>query len=192
MIAVNLISVGDVAGTYKIIQAGSLTGGTGLTSSVGSLPVPVRHHLVTNVPNEISLTIRLKGEDELGINAVGKRHPQRGARRRRFRRGDCRRVARHRRQRTLQDTLQQMLPEHAGGAFENVTKGSRLMTRFLLDPRAPGSDAGPWRLWTEQVAWAHSKSIGATSDYNLGGWGAARASRPASATWAESAFRWPI
>ena len=32
VIAVNLVSVGDVAGTYKIIQAGSLTGGTGLTS----------------------------------------------------------------------------------------------------------------------------------------------------------------
>ena len=47
------------------------------------------------------------------------------------------------------------------------------MTRFLLDPRAPGSESGPWRLWTEEVAWAHSKSIGATSDYDLGGWGAA-------------------
>jgi hypothetical protein len=29
-----------------------------------------------------------------------------------------------------------MLPDHAGGGFENVTKGSRLLTRFLLDPRA--------------------------------------------------------
>jgi uncharacterized protein with beta-barrel porin domain len=74
---------------------------------------------------------------------------------------------------TLQDTLQQMLPDHAGGAFESATKGSRLMGKFLLDPRAPGSDSGPWRLWTEQVAWATSKSVGATSDYKLGGWGAA-------------------
>jgi uncharacterized protein with beta-barrel porin domain len=47
------------------------------------------------------------------------------------------------------------------------------MGKFLLDPRAPGSDSGPWRLWTEQVAWATSKSVGATSDYKLGGWGAA-------------------
>jgi hypothetical protein len=74
---------------------------------------------------------------------------------------------------TLQDTLQQLLPEHAGGAFETATKGSRLMNRFLLDPRAPGSEGGPWRLWTEQVAWATSKAVGATSDYKLGGWGAA-------------------
>jgi uncharacterized protein with beta-barrel porin domain len=27
-------------------------------------------------------------------------------------------------------------------------------------------------VWTEQVGWASSKSIGATSDYDLGGWGA--------------------
>ena len=33
-------------------------------------------------------------------------------------------------------------------------------------------EAGLW-FWTEQVAWATSKSIGATSDYKLGGWGAA-------------------
>ena len=68
VIAVNLLSVGDVAGTYKIIQAGSLTGGSGLTSAVGSLPFLFDSSLVTTVPNEVSLAIRLKCDDELGIN----------------------------------------------------------------------------------------------------------------------------
>ena len=173
LIAVNLVSVGDAAGTYKIIQAGSLTGGTGLTSSIGSLPFLFDSSIVTSVPNEVSLTIRLKSDDELGINqseggilgaVLGAADSDAGIAGVLLDIGDSQ---------TLQDTLQQMLPEHAGGAFESATKGSRLMGKFLLDPKAPGSESGSWRLWTEQVAWATSKSVGATSDYKLGGWGAA-------------------
>jgi len=173
IIAVNLLSLGDVAGTYKIIQAGSLTGGTGLTSQVGSLPFFFDSNLVTSVPNEVSLTIELKSAEELGINrsesdilgaVLGAADSDAGIAGVLLDIGDSE---------TLQDTLQQMLPEHAGGAFETATKGSRLMNKFLLDPRAPGSENGPWRLWTEQVAWASSKAIGATSNYKLGGWGIA-------------------
>ncbi len=173
VIAVNLLSVGDVAGTYKIIQAGTLTGGTGLTSAVGSLPFLFDSSLVTTVPNEVSLTIRLKSNEELGVNQSE---------------GDILGAVLDAADsdvgisgvlldiddsETLQDTLQQMLPDHAGGTFETATRGSRLMTKFLLDPRAPGTGGEPLRLWTEQVAWGRSKSIGATSDYRLGGWGVA-------------------
>lgn len=170
LIAVNLLSVGDVAGTYKIIQAGSLTVGSGLTSEIGSLPFLFEGSLVTTVPNEVSLTIRLKSDDELGINrsegdildavldAADSDSQVAGVF---LDVGDSE---------TLQDTLQQMLPDHAGGAFEAVTKGSRLLGKVLLDPRVPG-EPGDWKVWTEQVAWASSKSIGATSDYDLGGWG---------------------
>ena len=173
VIAINLVNVGDVAGTYKIIQAGSLTGGSGLTTSIGSLPFLFDSSLVTTVPNQVSLTIRVKGADELGINdsesailgaVLGAADSDAAIA------GVLLDIENGE---TLSDTLQQMLPEHAGGAFESATKGSRLMTKFLLDPRAPGAESGSWRLWTEQVAWASSKSIGATSDYNLGGWGVA-------------------
>jgi len=173
IIAVNLVSVGDVAGTYKIIQAGSLTGGSGLSTSVGSLPFLFDSSVVTSVPNEVSLNIRVKDADELGINSseadildavLGAADSDAGIAGVLLEINDSD---------TLQDTLQQMLPEHAGGTFETVTKGSRLMTKFLLDPHAPGSEKGPWRIWTQQVAWASSKAIGATSDYHLGGWGAA-------------------
>ena len=57
-----------------------------------------------------------------------------------------------------------MLPEHAGGAFENVTKGSRLIGEVLADPRVPvQSRGGGWGVWAQQVAWGTSKSIGSTS-----------------------------
>ena len=171
LISVDLLTVGDVAGTYKIIQAGALTVGSGLTSSVGSLPFLFDSSLVTTVPNEVSLTIRLKTNEELGINrsegdilgaVLGAADSDALVAGVLLDIGDSE---------TLQDTLQQMLPEHAGGAFEAVTKGPRLTNRIFLDPRAPG-EPGDWRVWTEQVGWATSKSIGATSDYDLGGWGA--------------------
>ena len=173
LIAVNLVSVGDAAGTYKIIQGGSLTGGTGLTSSIGSLPFLFDSSIVTSVPNEVSLTIRLKSTEELGINlsesailgaVLDAADSDAGIASVLLDIGDSE---------TLQGTLQQMLPEHAGGAFESATKGSRLLNKFLLDPRAPGTDDDSWRVWAEQVAWATSKSVGSTSDYKLGGWGAA-------------------
>ena len=171
LIAVNLLTVGDVTGTYKIIQGSSLTAGSGLSSSVGSLPFLFDSGLVTTVPNELSLTIRLKSDDELGINrsegdildaVLGAADSDSQVAGVLLDIGDSE---------TLQDTLQQMLPDHAGGAFEAVTKGPRLVNRMFLDPRAPG-EPGDWRVWTEQVGWATSKSIGATSDYDLGGWGA--------------------
>jgi hypothetical protein len=171
LIAVNLLSVGDVAGTYKIIQAGTLTVGSGLTSAVGSLPFLFDSSLVTTVPNELSLTIRLKSDEELGINrsegdildaVLGAADSDAQIAGVLLDIGDSE---------TLQDTLQQMLPDHAGGAFEAATKGPRLVNKMFLDPRAPG-EPGDWRVWTEQVGWATSKSIGATSDYDLGGWGA--------------------
>jgi uncharacterized protein with beta-barrel porin domain len=173
LIEVNLASVGGVAGTYKIIQAGTLTGGAGMTSAVGSLPFLYDSSIIATVPNEISLQIRLKDADELGINrseesilnaVLGAADSDQGVAGVLLGIDDSQ---------TLQDTLQQMLPEHAGGTFESATKGSRLMAKVLLDPRAPKAENGGLRFWAEQVAWGSSKSIGATSGYSLGGWGAA-------------------
>ena len=59
-----------------------------------------------------------------------------------------------------------MLPDHAGGAFEAATKGSRLSAEILADPKPLAG------LWLQQVAWGSSKSIGSTSSYDITGWGA--------------------
>ena len=67
---------------------------------------------------------------------------------------------------TLRNSLQQMLPEHAGGAFETATKPSRLAADILAQPgRLHG-------IWLQQVGWNTSKSVGNTSSYDLSGWGA--------------------
>ena len=172
-IDINLASLGDVAGTYTVLQAGSLTGASNLTSSIESLPFIFDSSLDTSAANQVSVTIRQKTAEELGINSseagilnallevadadagiagvfLGIEDSE-----------------------SLQDALQQVLPDHAGGAFETATKGSRLLGRVLSDPRAPLVRSGTLGFWAQQVAWGGSKAIGATSSYNVSGWGAA-------------------
>jgi uncharacterized protein with beta-barrel porin domain len=67
---------------------------------------------------------------------------------------------------TLKSTLQQLMPDHAGGTFEMTTKGSRLAAEILDNPRPVGG------LWLQQLVWGSSKSIGQTSSYDLHSWGA--------------------
>jgi hypothetical protein len=170
---VTLLSLGGVTGTYKIIQAGTLTGASNLTSSIDSLPFLFDTSLNTATAGEVSLVVRQKTAAELGLNVseggilsaivasadadapvasifLGAQDSE-----------------------TLRSALQQMLPEHSGGAFEAVTRGSRLAADILADPRPSLQEPGNWGLWLEQIAWGTSKSIGDTSSYDLTGWGAA-------------------
>ena len=170
---VNLLTLGGVAGTYKILQAGTLTGAGNLSSTSADLPFLYDSSLSTNVPGEVSLVIRLKGADELGLNAseggilgavigaADKDSPVAAV------------FLGIEDEATLRGALQQMLPEHSGGTFETATKGSRLTAGLLAEPAPATIGGGDWGMWAQQVAWGTSKSIGATSSYDLTGWGAA-------------------
>ena len=172
-IDVNLVSLGGVAGTYKVVQAGSLTGASNLTSSVESIPFIFDSSLDTAAPNEVSITIRQKTADELGINSS-----EAGILNALLEVADADQDIAQvflgiQDSQSLQDALQQVLPDHAGGAFETATKGSRLLSRTLSDPRTPSLRTGALGFWAQQVAWGGSKAIGATSSYSVSGWGAA-------------------
>ena len=171
-VKVNLLSLGGVAGTYKIVQAGTLTGAANLTADAASLPFLYNASLLTGTPGQVSLVVQLKSDEQLGLNsseasilgavvaAADADAPIAsvflGA-------AD---------QAAVRANLQQMLPEHAGGAFENVTRGSRLVGEILADPHPPVTDGGGLGFWAQQVAWGTSKSIGSTSSYDITGWGA--------------------
>jgi hypothetical protein len=169
---ITLLSLADVAGTYKVLEAGTLTGGGNLVTSVGSIPFIFDGTIDTSTPNEVSVSIRQKTADELGINAsegsilsavlnaadaddliagvfLGVEDSE-----------------------GLQAALQQMLPDHAGGAFETATRGTRLTNRVFTDAKAPLVRRGTLGFWMQQVAWGGSKAIGSSSSYKLSGWGA--------------------
>ena len=172
-VQVNLLSLGGVAGTYKIVQAGTLTGAANLTAASATLPFLYGASLITTTPGEVSLNVRLKTAAELGLNeseasilnaVIGAADSDAPIADSFLALQDST---------TLRDALQQMLPEHAGGAFENVTKGSRLIGEILLDPHPPVTSESGWGLWAQQVTFGTSKSIGSTSSYDIVGWGAA-------------------
>ncbi|HEV2865443.1 MAG TPA: autotransporter domain-containing protein [Allosphingosinicella sp.] len=170
---VNLGSTAGSEGDFVIVRAGTLTGGSNLAVGSALLPFLYASTLSANTGSgELSLNIRRKTASELGLNrseasaygavyaalshdadiedvflAIGDGSQFRSA-------------------------LQQMLPEHAGGAFETVTQASRATGRFLADPRPPVHDMGGWGFFLQQVAWGTTRDIGDTSGYDVSGWGA--------------------
>ena len=171
-VTLRLANVSDSEGVYTFLNAGTLTGGTNVAAAETSLPYMFKGTVVEGEnPNELAVEIQRKSTTELGLNrsesaaydavyhVLDNDSDVAGA----FLNiadGDG-----FRRQ------LRQMLPDHAGGAFEAVTSGSRATARMLADPRAPFADQGRWGFWLQQVAWGTSKGIGSTAGFDITGWG---------------------
>ena len=172
-VLVSLANVSQSAGDYVIVKAGSLSGGANLVTGGVALPFMFKSNIVANdAAGEVKLTIARKTTTELGLNgsqsraydAVFKALDNDAAIAGTFLAvadGD-----------SFRSSLRQMLPDHAGGAFETVTQGSRATARFLADRNAPYADQGGWGFWLQQVAWGTSKSLGDTAAYDITGWGA--------------------
>jgi len=158
-------TIGAAAGNYTIINAGTLVGAQNLTSTAINVPFLFTSSL-TSTANQVVLGVVRKTSAQLGLNqseaaaidaVLTAADTDTGVR------GVLLGISDGA---TLQGTLQQMLPEHAGGAFETATKPSRLAADILAQP---GMING---LWMQQLAWTSSKSIGSTSRYQLSSWGA--------------------
>lgn len=166
-VLVSLDHVGTAAGTYTIIDAGTLVGAENLSSSIVTLPFLFNSKLTSDAATgQVALDVELKDAGELGLNrsetaildaALDAADADKPVAAIFLSIADSA---------ALKGTLQQLLPEHAGGVFETATKGSRLAAEILADPRPISG------LWLQQVAGGSSKSIGDTSSYKLDTWGA--------------------
>ncbi|HTG63907.1 MAG TPA: autotransporter domain-containing protein [Sphingomicrobium sp.] len=167
------LSVANVAqaeGHFVVIDAGTLTGGTNLSTTTDLLPFLYKGAL-TVTGNQVAVDISRKSATELGLNrsesaAYGAIYDAIGT--------DNAIGASFlgiRDQASFVGTLQQMLPDHAGGTFEAVTMGDRTVARMLNDPSVAHKEQGKTTYWVSQVAWGSSKSIGDTAGYKIGGWG---------------------
>jgi Autotransporter beta-domain len=162
---VTLDRVGTAAGSYMIVDAASLTGASNL--SAAGVPFLFNGTITSDAAaGTVSLNLERKTAADLELNAsetaifdaaliaADSDSP----------------IAQTFLAQTdragVRDTLQQLMPEHAGGVFETATKGSRLAAQILADPKPLSG------LWLQQVAWGSSKSIGNTSSYDVSGWGA--------------------
>ena len=166
-ILVTLNSVGSAAGTYTILDAGTLTGSANLSDSIVTLPFLFNSHLTSDeTTGQVVLDVALKDSGELQLNRSEIAIIDAALDAADLDRAFAATFLSTENATDLKHTLQQLMPEHAGGVFETATKGSRLAAGVLADPKPLGG------LWMQQVAWGSSKSIGDTSSYDLEGWGA--------------------
>lgn len=171
-IVVNLSALTGAEGTYTFIKAGSVTLPTTITAEAATLPFMFKGTVSSTAPTEVAVTVARKTTTELGLNrsqasaydaiytALGKDAKMGAVYLAQTEGDDFRRKVR------------QMLPDHAGGAFETVTMGSRATATILADPNAPFADMGKWGFWLQQVGWGTAKSLGDTASYDISGWGA--------------------
>ena len=172
-LAVSLTGITGAEGRYSFVQAGSVTGAANLATSDTLLPFLFKSSIVATTPTSLAIDITRKTATELGLNrsqatAYNAIYAALAA--------DAK-VAGVFLATTdgnaFRSQLRQMLPDHAGGAFEAVTTGSRAITAFLADPQAPFADKGGWGYWIQQVAFGRHKSLDDTAAYDMGGWGIA-------------------
>jgi len=171
-VQVRLANISQSEGRYEFLTAGTLTGGDNLVFDETGLPYLFKGAVEADA-NDLAITISRKSAAELGLNGSATRAYDAifsaldsdaaiGGVFLGIADGD-----------TLRTQIRQMLPDHAGGAFETVTMASRTTARFLADPEAPVADlGGGWGFWLQQVAWGTSKNLGDTAAYDVNGWGA--------------------
>ena len=172
-LVVNVTDTGAALGDHLVVNAGTLTGGANLGLDSTILPFLFAGALTANdAAGEISLNIRRKSANELGLNrsessaydaVYAALSEDEGIEDAFLSVTDAD---------AFRSTLQQMIPDHAGGAFETVTQASRATARFLADPHPPIMDMGDWGFFLQQVAWGTSTDLGDTAAYDVSGWGA--------------------
>lgn len=165
-----LSSIDDAEGQHVVLTAGSLTGANNVTANSTMLPFLYKGTLSSNA-TQLIVDVSRKSTTELGLNrseagafnavidALSGDEDIEGV------------FLNIRDGEQFRGQLGQMLPDHAGGAFETVTSGSRALARHLMDPNAPFQDEGKWGYWINQAVWGTSKSIGDTAGYDVTGWG---------------------
>lgn len=170
-VAVTLSSVTGAEGRYTFLKAGSVTGASNIATNTAFLPFMYKGNVVAASATELAVDVARKTTAELGLNrsqaaaynaiytALGKDAKVAGVYLGTYD-GDA-----------FRKQVRQMLPDHAGGAFESVTMASRATAGFLADPNAPFADMGKWGYWIQQVGWGTSKGLGDTASYDITGWG---------------------
>ena len=172
-VALHFTDLAHTAGTYTVVTASSVSGANNIATTGATLPWLFKSSVAaSNGGNGVDITVARKTAGELGLNrsesaaydaiyaAISADKPVGGA------------FLSITDGTTFTKNLRELLPDHAGGAFDTVSSASRATARILADPDSPLADEGNWGFWIQQVGWGRTKAIGDTSGYHITGWGA--------------------
>lgn len=170
-VAATLSSLGNVEGTYVVLTANQITGAPDATSTAADMPFLFNGAVnVDNSAGQVLLTITRKDAAELGLTrAQAAAYPaiivaapaDASIQSSLLQVSDAA---------TLQSQFNGLLPDHAGGNFDLLSRGSRMATRHLTNNNSmfDVSDVGGW---LEVLKWGGSKDIGGTSSFKTSGFG---------------------
>lgn len=167
-----LADTSSAEGRYTIIEAGTLTGASGITTKSDLLPYMFKATVATDAgANKLAVDIARRTATELGLNrsqaaaynaiyaALATDDDIEGV----FlgiANGD-----------QFRNQIHQMLPDHAGGAFSAISLGTRAFAQQIADPYGPVYSAGGVDIILNAAAWDAKKDEGNTAAYDLGGYG---------------------
>ena len=167
-ITATISDLASAEGTYSVLTADSLTLEGSLETAL-DLPF-IYDGTVSSEDNAISLTISRKSTDDLGIDrssAAAWEAIYATAANDDYLAESLLQVEDTA---TLQEQTSGLLPDYAGGVFEAVTQGTRLVSQHVSDDTSTFdiTDAGGW---LEPVYWRASKDATGSAGYDISGWG---------------------
>jgi hypothetical protein len=171
-LSLRLADVTSAEGRYTIIQAGTLQGASGIETSTATIPFMFKTTVATDAgPNALAVDVARRTTQELGLNrsqtaAYGSVFAAIGADEEiekvflGITEGD-----------PFRNSVRQMLPDHAGGAFEAISLGTRAFAAQTFEPVGPTYSVGGLDILLTTAGWTTDKDEGATAAYDLGGFG---------------------
>jgi hypothetical protein len=171
-LALKLGEVSDAEGRYTVLRAGSITGLSDVETSTALLPFMFKGTIATDAPaNTIAVDVSKRTAQELGLNraqssAYNALFAAIGAD------GEIEDVFLEINDgNQFRGAVRQMLPDHAGAAFEGISLGTRTFARQVADARSPVYVLGGVDVLISSAGWSSDKNEGDTAAYDLGGFG---------------------
>lgn len=169
------LTLGDVStaeGQYTILQAGNLEGAAGIKATTTTIPFMFKATMASNAaPNTLAVDVARRTTQELGLNqsqsaAYNAVFAAIGAD------DDIEKVFLGITEGgTFRNAVSQMLPDHAGGAFESVSLGARAFAAQVFEPLSPVYSVGGLDILMTAAGWTTDKDEGSSAAYELGGFG---------------------
>lgn len=170
-LGIKLADVSTAEGSYQVLTAGNLTGRDKLATNTDLVPFMFKAELNKSAAaNTIVVDVSRRTVSELGLNRSGAAaynavFKQLGKDQKiedvflGITNGDAFRAA-----------VGQMLPDHAGGAFEGISLGTRALARQMQDPQSPIASTGRFSTTVNMAIWGSDRKGTQTAAYKLNGY----------------------
>lgn len=170
-LAIRLADVSTAVGSYQVLTAGSLTGRDKLATASDLVPFMFKAELDKEAAaNTIVVDVSRRTVSELGLNRSGAAaydavFDMLGTDEKvedvflGITNGEDFRAA-----------VGQLLPDHAGGAFEGISLGTRALARQMQDPQGPIARSGRFTTSLNMAVWGSDRKAGQSAAYKLNGY----------------------